>query len=48
MLNAPEDTALAVAERLGLVQVSDNSAIEMWVRETLEAHPAEVARYKAG
>jgi len=48
MVNAPENTALAVAQRLGLVQVSDNSAIEVWVRETLETHPGEVARYKAG
>ena len=38
----------AVAERLDLLQVSDTGAIDGWVRETLAAHPAEVARYKAG
>ncbi len=48
MVGAPKDAALAVAERLGLLQVSDTGAIDGWVRETLEAHPAEVARYKAG
>ena len=44
----PADSALAVAERLGLLQVSDGGAIDGWVRETLEAHAAEVARYRAG
>jgi len=38
----------AVAERLGLVQVRDTSALEGWVTEVLAAHPAEVARYRAG
>jgi len=47
MVSAP-GAALAVAERLGLLQVSDTGAIDVWVRETLAAHPAEVARFKAG
>jgi aspartyl-tRNA(Asn)/glutamyl-tRNA(Gln) amidotransferase subunit B len=38
----------AIAERLGVVQVSDAGAIEQWVEEVLAAHPAEVARFKAG
>ncbi|MGH7561141.1 MAG: Asp-tRNA(Asn)/Glu-tRNA(Gln) amidotransferase subunit GatB [Gemmatimonadales bacterium] len=38
----------AVAERLGLVQVRDEHALERWVDEVLEAHPKEVARYRAG
>ena len=42
------DPAPAIAQRLGLLQVSDGGAIEGWVRETLAAHAAEVARYKAG
>ncbi len=42
------DSALATARRLGLLQVSDGGAIEGWVRETLAAHAAEVARYQAG
>jgi aspartyl-tRNA(Asn)/glutamyl-tRNA(Gln) amidotransferase subunit B len=48
MVTAPQETALAIAGRLGLLQVSDAGAIEGWVRETLAAHAAEVARYKAG
>jgi len=37
-----------VAERLGLLQVRDESALEGWVDEVLAAHPGEVARFKAG
>ena len=38
----------AVAERLGLVQVSDQGALAGWVEEVLAAHPAEVGRYRSG
>ena len=38
----------AVAERLGLVQVSDEGALASWVEEVLSAHPAEVARFRGG
>jgi aspartyl-tRNA(Asn)/glutamyl-tRNA(Gln) amidotransferase subunit B len=38
----------SVAERLGLVQVSDQGALAGWVDEVLAAHPAEVARFKSG
>jgi aspartyl-tRNA(Asn)/glutamyl-tRNA(Gln) amidotransferase subunit B len=38
----------AAAERLGLVQVSDQGALTGWVEEVLSAHPAEVARYRGG
>jgi aspartyl-tRNA(Asn)/glutamyl-tRNA(Gln) amidotransferase subunit B len=48
MVAAPGETALQIAERLGLLQVSDTGAIDGWVQETLAAHPAEVARYKGG
>ncbi|HEU4697951.1 MAG TPA: Asp-tRNA(Asn)/Glu-tRNA(Gln) amidotransferase subunit GatB [Gemmatimonadales bacterium] len=39
---------LAVAERLGLVQVKDEGALAGWVDEVLAAHPAEVARFRGG
>ena len=42
------DAPRAVAERLGLVQVSDQGALAGWVDEVLAAHPAEVARYRGG
>ncbi len=48
MLRHPAASAEALAAGLGVVQVSDAGAIEGWVRETLAAHPAEVARYRAG
>jgi aspartyl-tRNA(Asn)/glutamyl-tRNA(Gln) amidotransferase subunit B len=37
-----------VAERLGLVQVSDTGALSDWVDEVLAAHPAEVGRFRSG
>jgi aspartyl-tRNA(Asn)/glutamyl-tRNA(Gln) amidotransferase subunit B len=37
-----------VAERLGLVQVRDESELERWVDEVLAAHPKEVERFRAG
>ncbi len=45
---ASPDAPAAIAARLGLVQVSDAGQIEVWVRETLAAHPTEVERYRAG
>jgi aspartyl-tRNA(Asn)/glutamyl-tRNA(Gln) amidotransferase subunit B len=41
-------SALQVAEQLGVLQVSDTGTIEGWVRQTLDAQRAEVARYKSG
>jgi Asp-tRNA(Asn)/Glu-tRNA(Gln) amidotransferase B subunit len=42
------DEPRAVAERLGLVQVSDQGALGRWVDEVLAAHPGEVARFRGG
>jgi aspartyl-tRNA(Asn)/glutamyl-tRNA(Gln) amidotransferase subunit B len=47
-LAATLESPRAVAERLGVVQVSDTGALEGWVDEVLAAHSAEVARYKGG
>jgi Asp-tRNA(Asn)/Glu-tRNA(Gln) amidotransferase B subunit len=38
----------AAAERLGLIQVRDESALEQWVDAVIAAHPDEVARFRAG
>jgi aspartyl-tRNA(Asn)/glutamyl-tRNA(Gln) amidotransferase subunit B len=48
LANDPKEQPKDVAERLGLVQVSDQGALAGWVDEVLAAHPAEVARYKGG
>ena len=48
MVQSPDGEPAAVAERLGLVQVSDQGALASWVDEVLAAHPDEVARYRAG
>jgi aspartyl-tRNA(Asn)/glutamyl-tRNA(Gln) amidotransferase subunit B len=37
-----------VAERLGLLQVRDESALERWVDEVIAASPGEVARFRGG
>jgi aspartyl-tRNA(Asn)/glutamyl-tRNA(Gln) amidotransferase subunit B len=37
-----------VAERLGLIQVRDESALEGWVDAVIAASPGEVARYRSG
>ena len=42
------DTPRAIADRLGLVQVSDAGQLGTWVDEVLAAHPGEVARFKGG
>jgi Asp-tRNA(Asn)/Glu-tRNA(Gln) amidotransferase B subunit len=47
-LGSTEDAPRAVAERLGLVQVSDQDALGRWVDEVLAAHPGEVARFRGG
>ena len=48
MVVSPRSPALEVAERLGLLQVSDSGAIDGWVREVLAAHASEAARYRSG
>ena len=37
-----------IAESLGLVQVADTRVVEDWVTQVLEAHAAEVTRYRNG
>jgi aspartyl-tRNA(Asn)/glutamyl-tRNA(Gln) amidotransferase subunit B len=44
----PDAAPRAAAERLGLIQVSDQTALSAWVDEVLAAHPGEVARYRGG
>jgi aspartyl-tRNA(Asn)/glutamyl-tRNA(Gln) amidotransferase subunit B len=48
LVEHPNEEPRAVADRLGLVQVSDEGALTGWVEEVLAAHPAEVARYRGG
>lgn len=48
MARSPDGEPAVMAERLGLVQVSDQGALAAWVDEVLAANPAEVARYRGG
>jgi aspartyl-tRNA(Asn)/glutamyl-tRNA(Gln) amidotransferase subunit B len=43
-----EGSPRTIVEERGLRQVRDSSALEAWVREVVEAHPDEVARYGGG
>jgi aspartyl-tRNA(Asn)/glutamyl-tRNA(Gln) amidotransferase subunit B len=47
-MTGSDDDAGPTAEKLGLVQVSDQAALTTWVEEVLAAHPKEVARFRAG
>jgi aspartyl-tRNA(Asn)/glutamyl-tRNA(Gln) amidotransferase subunit B len=48
LARSPDDEPRSVAERLGLVQVSDQGALAGWVEEVLAANPGEVARFRNG
>ncbi|HEX3234422.1 MAG TPA: Asp-tRNA(Asn)/Glu-tRNA(Gln) amidotransferase subunit GatB [Gemmatimonadales bacterium] len=48
LATSPGEEPKAVAERLGLVQVSDQGALAGWVDEVLAAHRSEVERYRGG
>ena len=43
-----DEAPRAAAERLGLVQVSDEGALAGWVEEVLAAYPGEVVRFRQG
>jgi len=38
----------ALAEEMGLLQVSDDDTIKGYIDKVIEQHPEEVARYKGG
>jgi aspartyl-tRNA(Asn)/glutamyl-tRNA(Gln) amidotransferase subunit B len=48
LVQSPREEPRATAERLGLVQVSDQGALAGWVDEVIAAHPGEVARFRDG
>ena len=47
-LRETDEPARDVAERLGLLQVREESALAEWIEEILAAHPTEVERFRAG
>mmetsp|Transcript_14027 Transcript_14027/g.41684 ORF Transcript_14027/g.41684 Transcript_14027/m.41684 type:complete len:87 (-) Transcript_14027:1179-1439(-) len=47
MLAGDSGTASEVAGRLGVVQVSDDDALETLCRDVIAANPKELARFKA-
>jgi Glu-tRNA(Gln) amidotransferase subunit E-like FAD-binding protein len=47
MLDGNEASATEVAETLGVVQISDDTALEVVCRDVIAAHPTELAEYHA-
>jgi aspartyl-tRNA(Asn)/glutamyl-tRNA(Gln) amidotransferase subunit B len=48
MIAAGGGDPLAIATRMNLIQESDESTVEQWVKETLAAMPDKVKEYQAG
>ena len=48
LASSKDEDPRSAAERLGLVQVTDQGALSSWVEEVLAAHPGEVARFRQG
>jgi aspartyl-tRNA(Asn)/glutamyl-tRNA(Gln) amidotransferase subunit B len=48
LADVPADDPQSAAERLGLIQVSDEGALVGWIEEVLAAHPEEVSRLRNG
>ena len=48
VLMSSDTTALAVAEELNLLQVSDSSELEAWVNAAIESMPDKVTEYRKG
>ena len=48
LARSKDEAPKAVADRLGLVQVSEQGALTGWVDEVLTAHPGEVQRFRQG
>jgi aspartyl-tRNA(Asn)/glutamyl-tRNA(Gln) amidotransferase subunit B len=44
----PTEEPLAIAERLNLIQESDEGSLKSYIEKVIELNPSEVARYKAG
>ena len=47
-LRSTDEPVRDVADRLGLLQVREESALSAWIDEVLAAHPAELERFRAG
>lgn len=48
LVQHPAESPLSIAERLNLIQESNEDAILQFINEVIKQHPAEVERYKNG
>lgn len=48
LINQPEQTPLAIAESLNLIQESNEDSLQAWAQQALDTYPDKVEAYKAG
>lgn len=48
LIESPKSTPLEIAEKLNLIQASDEGELKLWIQEVMDSNPDEVARYKGG
>lgn len=48
MIQSPQQSALAIAESLNLIQQSDSGELQKWIDEAIAKFPEKVTEYKAG
>jgi aspartyl-tRNA(Asn)/glutamyl-tRNA(Gln) amidotransferase subunit B len=48
MIAQPEQTPLAIAESLNLIQESNEDSLQAWAQQALDTYPDKVEAYKAG
>ncbi len=48
LVSNPNKSVEVLAEELDIIQQSDDSAIQQFIQEVIDANPAEVERYKSG
>lgn len=48
MIAQPNQTPLAIAESLNLIQESNEDSLQAWAQQALDTYPDKVAAYKAG
>jgi aspartyl-tRNA(Asn)/glutamyl-tRNA(Gln) amidotransferase subunit B len=48
MITQPNQTPLAIAESLNLIQESNEDSLQAWAQQALDTYPDKVAAYKAG
>ena len=48
MIQHPDEQPIKIAERLNVIQESDENAIQQYIQEVIDSNPTEVERYRNG